>query len=140
MTAELREAVARLRTDSGGTFELIIIRPGDLRRLCVDAALGSEDAARLATMALRAVENVVSAPRKKPALCGCCPRAVRKRNRYAIGLALPWTDGPAHGIAFVLCEKCAADSDLLARGIAAMKRIWPDARPVTLTHPAGGQA
>jgi hypothetical protein len=126
--------------EAAGVLALNIIRPGDALNLVVASLEGGREATRLLRAVCDIVARVESAPRKKPMLCGCCPRPLRGSG-FVICVAVPDRDSPTNGLAFALCEHCSRDDTaLLGKASSALRTIWPDLRPITITNPVGGHA
>ena len=136
----LAEGIARFQSEAGGIMELVVVRPADAVDILADVLAGDDQAIRLMRMLDQADTAIRSAPRRLPMLCASCPRPL-KRGRYAFGIALPASDNPTHGLALAVCTRCATDrGDVQAKATAALRRVFPDLRPVTVTHAAGGRA
>jgi hypothetical protein len=90
----------------------------------------------------QAATRIKQAPQRKPTLCICCPRSIKRLSATTVfGVASAGIANPTAAIGFVFCERCAADrATLAARAAEGLRRIWPDLRPVTITHPTGGRA
>lgn len=139
MTA-LQEGIQRVSDEAGGLLELQVIQRTDLPALMLDALAGSSEAAQTLRLANNAVTSIQAAPRRKPMLCGCCPRALRG-GRYAVVLARPARDDAAQGLAMAICTKCGPDFGAIqAAATVALRRIWPDLRSITITHSKAGRA
>ena len=137
---ELNNAARRVTAESGGVLSVDIVRPIDFLNLVSAALTGDAKAARLVTTAGDAVAGFAAMPRNKPALCACCP-APLVSGRYAVAIVTAASDAAAQGLALGICTACAIQpDDLLAKAREGLSRIWPDARPVVLTHPAGSRA
>ena len=55
--------------------------------------------------------------------------------------ARPRTDRPSSAIGFAICPRRAANrAGLLSRASESLQQIWPDLRPITITHPGRGHA
>jgi hypothetical protein len=131
------EAVHR---EAAGLLTLNVIRPERFLGLVLASMSGDAEAARLVQSAVDTVARIERAPRREPKLCGCCPRILRK-SKFVICVAYPAVDSPETGIAFALCERCSGD-DAVVRDNAskALRAVWPDLRPITVTHGEGGRA
>ncbi len=139
MTA-LQEGVHRVNDEAGGLLTVQVIQQHDIPAMIVDALCGNAEAAQLLRLTNQAIANIHGAPRRKPMLCGCCPRALRG-GRYAIIIARPACDGATEGLSLAICRRCGPDFGAIqAKATAALARIWPNVRPVTVTHPEGGRA
>jgi hypothetical protein len=131
------EAVHR---EAAGLLTLDIIRPERFVELVLASMSGDDAAARLVESAVKTVSRIEKAPRREPKLCGCCPKKLRGTG-FVICVANPAVDSPSGSIAFALCERCSSDDAAVRDNAAkALRRVWPDLRPVTVTHQAGGRA
>ena len=136
----LAEGLARLQSEAGGMMELVIVRPTDAVDIMADALAGDGRAVSLLQAMEQAAGAIRNAPRRLPMLCAACPRPLR-HGRYAFGVALPARDNPTHGLTLAVCTRCAtARGDIEAKATAALRRVFPDLRPVTVTHATGGRA
>jgi len=136
----LAEGLARFQSEAGGMMELVVVRPTDAVDILADVLAGDDQAVRLMRMLDQADTAIRSAPRRLPMLCAACPRPL-KRGRYSFGIALPASDNPTHGLALAVCTRCAVErADIQAKATAALRRVFPDLRPVTVTYAAGGRA
>ena len=119
---------------------LQVVQRADLPALIRDVLAGSDKAVQLLRLTRDALASIEAAPRQKPMLCGSCPRALRG-GQYAVIVARPACDDPTQGIAMVICARCGPDRAAIeVRAAAALRRVWPDARAIEVTHPAGGRA
>ncbi len=129
-----------IHREANGVLALNIVRPGDSLNLVAASLEGDSEASRLPRAVCDTVGKIENAPRKKPMLCGCCPRALRGSG-FVICVAIPDRDSPTNGLAFALCEYCSRDdAALVEKASSALRTVWPDLRPVTVTHPGGGRA
>jgi len=136
----LQEGVQRVSDEAGGMLTLQVIRRADMPTLMLDALAGSDEAVQLLRLVRETVAGIRAAPRWRPMLCGCCPQALRG-GRYALVLAKPARDDATQGIALAICSRCGPTYGAIqAAAAVALRRIWPDLRPITITHPKGGQA
>ncbi len=136
----LQKGVQRVSDEAGGLLTLQVVQQADMPALVLDALAGSDEAAKLLRLTRDTLAGIQAAPRKKPMLCGSCPRTLRG-GRFSVIIASPACDDPAQGIAMAICPKCGPNHDAIQAAVAvALGRIWPDIRPVTVTHPDGGRA
>ena len=136
----LAEGLARFQSEAGGMMELIVVRPGDAVDILADAMAGDCRAVCIMQAVEQAANAIRGAPRRLPMLCAACPRPLR-HGRYAFGVALPASDNPTHGLALAVCTRCATTrGDVQTKATAALRRVFPDLRPITLTHAEGGRA
>ena len=140
--AAWRAGVQRVHDESGGLLDVDIIDAAAGVALLTAAALGDCGAAALLQSVTQAAARIKHAPRRKPALCMCCPRAIKRiTSRTVFGIATPSIATPTGAIGFVFCDHCAADAATLpAKAAEGLRRIWPDLRPVVVTHSTGGRA
>lgn len=136
----LSEGLNRIHAEAAGACDLIVVQPCDAAGILADALAGDPHAASLLTALNDASEAIVRAPRRASKLCACCPRPLRK-GRYSFGLVLPLCDSPTAALAMAVCHRCATErSDIQTKLMGALKVIWPDLRPITVTHQDGGRA
>jgi hypothetical protein len=124
---------------AGGALDVWYVTPGDVLGLLVGAAIGNTEAAALSRAALEIVGHVNASPAEKPALCGCCDNEI-KHTAFLVIVAAP-LGRPLAGsraICSTLCVEC--QSDVGGNALRSLRRIWPETRHVTVTHPAGGCA
>jgi hypothetical protein len=126
--------------EAAGVLALNIIRPGDALGLAMASLGGNAEATRLLQSVCDIVARIESARKSKPLLCVCCPRGLRG-SKFVICVAIPARDSPTNGLTFALCEDCSRDDTaLMGKAFSALRTIWPDIRPITVTHPAGARA
>lgn len=136
----LRDGIQRVNDEAGGLLELQVIQRTDLPALILDALAGSSEAAQTLRLVNDTVANIQAAPRRRRMLCGACPRGLHG-GRFSVIIARPACDDPAQGLAMAICTKCGPDFDAIqVKAAVALARIWPNVRPVTVTHPEGGRA
>ena len=140
--AAWRDGVQSVNDESGGLLDVSIVDARSGIELIAEAVLGDREAAGLLQAVRQAAQRVRQAPRRKPTLCICCPRAVKRIGPETVfGIATPATPNPTGAIGFVFCAKCAADrGTLVAKAAEGLKRIWPGLRCVQVTHGEGGHA
>ena len=69
------------------------------------------------------------------------PRTARAGTLRRRGRGTGASDTASQGITMGICAACAIEpDDLLAKAREGLTRIWPDLRPVAVTHPAGSRA
>ncbi len=136
----LQEGVQRVNDEAGGMLTVQVIQQNDMPAMIAGAFGGSAEAMQLLRLTNQVLANIQGAPRRKPMLCGSCPRALHG-GQYAVIIARPACDDPTQGLSLAICRKCGPDFDAIqVKAAVALARIWPNARPVTVTHPAGGRA
>lgn len=136
----LRDGIRQVSGEAGGLLTLQVVQRADMPALILGALAGSDEAAQLLRLARDTLASIQAAPRRKPMLCGSCPRGLRD-GRFAIVIARPACDDPTQGIALAICARCGPDHDAIqAKAATALARIWPDARAIEVTHPTGGRA
>jgi len=136
----LQEGVQRVSDEAGGLLTLQVIQQHDMPALMLDAVAGSDEAVQLLRLAKETLAGIEAAPRRRPMLCGACPRALRD-GRFAIIVAKPACDDPTQGIALAICPRCGPTYGAIqAAAAVALRRIWPDLRAITITHSKAGRA
>jgi hypothetical protein len=134
-----RDDISSVRAEAGGLFDVSIIDAMAAAELLGYAILGDRSAAELLEALRQAMERIRRAPRRYPALCVACPRPVKRIAADTVfGIATPSVPSPSGAIGFVFCSRCSADRAALPeKAIRGLQRIWPDARRIEITHPAG---
>jgi hypothetical protein len=136
------DGIRAVSAEAAGLLNVTIVDSETCGEILADAMMGDERAVALFNASLEARRRVANVPRRRPALCVACPRAVKRVTRATIfGVALPATARPEAVIGFVFCARCAADrGTLLAKAEIGLRGVWPDLRPLVVTHPEGGRA
>jgi hypothetical protein len=137
----LDDAIRTVSQEAAGALSIRIVFQEDLRQLIADVVIGKPEAVRLLPLVRQAMRQIRKAPRRAPALCGCCPRPIR--TRFTLAVVLPERDDPTRGIAIGLCKKCTDGRDLMQtheKAAQALRTIWPNGRLATITHRTGGRA
>ncbi len=133
--------VEAFRRQTGGLIEIGLVMPGMLPNIRAAAAAGDDRALMLQQSANAVRRQVAAAPRKRPVLCSCCPQPLASA-RYAVCVAIPGGQHrPSHGITFGVCRRCGdTEPAVHSAAIKALQILWPETRPITITHPFGGRA
>jgi len=138
--AALQAGVEQITKEAGGLVDVMVVQLQDMPDILADAMAGSREALTLLNAINDTLTRIDAAPRRFPMLCVSCPRPLRK-GRFSFGLALPQCDDPTRMLAVAVCHRCSTDRDgIKDRSVAGLKRIWPDLRPITVTHKSGGHA
>ena len=133
------ERMEAIHREAAGLMHLDVVLRDDMSAMVAAAARGEAEAAEL-FQRVNALLDILSAPEGNPKLCASCPRPLAN-GRYSLALAIPACDDPSNALALAVCHDCAVDREAVrARAIEALRKLWPDARPVTITHPDGGRA
>ncbi len=136
-------AVHNIRSESGGLLDLVVVRPVDLPYVIAEAVAGTPDAVMLMIALDDTVKRITTASYRAPMSCYSCPQPLLPETFYSFAVVLPSRESPTNGLVLAVCANCGtAIEDIRARAISALHKIWPDlsSRPITVTHPAGGQA
>ena len=139
MTA-LRDGIQHLQDQAGGLLTLQVVQRADLSALMMNGLMGDAEAMQVLRLVNDTVVGIQAAPRRKPMLCGACPRGLHG-GAFSISIARPACDDPSAGLALAICNRCGPDfAAIQVAARVALARIWPDLRPVAVTHPQGGRA
>ena len=113
----------------------------DVVPLMAESHRGSSEAFHLLEVINYTLAKVQTATPRSPAICACCSGPL-KRRAFAFVVAKPANKPDAtHSLALVICARCGNDRETVrAAGVRALKDVWPEARPITVTHAAGGRA
>lgn len=135
------EQMAAIHREAAGVMTLDVVLREDMPDL-VHAALANAQtfAGKLLTRVNLALGDIAKAPATKPKLCATCPRLLGG-GRFSIVLATPACDDPQTALALAVCHDCGTSRGAVRnKAIEALRRLWPDARPIDITHPDGGRA
>ncbi len=127
-------------SEAGGLMRLHVVRPPDTACILGAMLAGDAEATRLIRVLVDTAVRIERAPRSRPMLCGCCPRPL-KGTGFAICVLYPERPDPTRCIAFAICARCSGShAETEAKAMIAVKSIWPDSRPLTITDHIGGRA
>ena len=133
-------AIHSLHDEAAGLLVLDVVRRCDAPDLVLAAAAGDDYAARLLVAVNDALRNIEKAPTGAPMQCAACAAPLRL-GRFALCIARPATADPMQGLGMAICHRCGTTrGGIHAAASASLRLIWPDARPITVTHPDGGRA
>ncbi len=133
-------ALADLRSEAGGVVELVVLRPVDASAVLADAMAGDARAYGIITALRDVIALVERAPSHEPKVCVSCSQPLRCKG-FAVGLVMPTSENPGHVLGLGVCRRCARSrGDVTAKLMKAVRAVWPDVRPVTVTHSMGGRA
>ncbi len=140
-TAGWRKGIQDVSREAAGAVGVVILMQSELPALLANALLGDPESIRLLQLTAQLLTRIEAAPKREGMLCACCPRPIKRRGGFNIGLAIPARDDAQSALAIAICTRCASGpDDVLARSIASFRKVWPDLRAATITHPAGGRA
>lgn len=138
---ELESSLAKIQAAASGLLEVHVVAPGDAAALMAAATCSDAAAIRLLQALASALRRIEAAPASAPTLCATCPAPLRRGVFFRVILALPNRDDQMQGLGFGICARCAAsNAEAHERATQALQRLWPDSRPIEVTHPAGGTA
>ncbi len=137
--SEWRKGVQQVHDESGGVLDITIVDAVTAAALLIAASLGDTEASAILYAVAQSARDVRQAPRRLPALCVCCPRAVKRISANTVfGVAAASAPKPTGGIGFVFCEKCSKDrASLVAKAVDGLRHIWPSLRSIKITHDGG---
>lgn len=130
-----------VQEQAAGALEIEVIRPVDAVDILGAALTGDPNAARTMQMLVDTAKRIEAASHtRKPMLCGSCPRPLLD-NKFSFVLAYPARTDPINAVALAICRKCGTTREgIQQKAVTALRRIWPDLRPITVTNPEGGRA
>ena len=138
--AELGAAFQRINDQASGLLVVEAVLLEDMPGLFIEALAGNANALRVLRMVRQSVDRIERAPKNARMLCASCPRSLRQ-GRYIVAAAFPSCDDPAEGMAMAVCDRCASTREqAVERATFGLRRVWPDLRPIAVTHPEGGKA
>jgi hypothetical protein len=135
------DGLRRVHEEAAGVLELHIIRPREMLDLLADALSGDRRATIIAQAALDTVATVSrTAASGHAKLCLSCPRELMDQQ-FTVVLVVPERSHPSKAIGAAMCHACGlTESDIRNKAAVAFRGIWPDLRPITITHQTGGHA
>ena len=133
--------IRRIHAAAAGLVALHVVRAVDAPGLMAGAERGDTDAARLMVAADLCLQGIARAPADAPAECSGCHVPLRE-GRYSIVVACPAADPiPAEVLTLAICQRCGPTLGAIHPAAArALRELWPDYRPVTLTDADRGRA
>ena len=136
---DFERAMTKFHEEAAGAFNIWTVPPERALELIVGALFGDQDYAVMATVISKAAKDIIQASRTRPALCLCCPRELRnvKGCTFAIMAAeLRYDRGM---ICSAICYECSRKDGLDGRVMAAVTKVWPQARKIDV-HDGFGTA
>ncbi len=126
---------------ASGVFTLEILSHGDLPRLIAAAVDGQAGAASTLAVIGAYGQRFEAALRTNSLPCDRCGSQLQ-RGCFSFVIALPSENpAPAAAICLALCQACAPSPAVAEQAaLAALRKVWPQARKLALTHPGGGRA
>lgn len=141
MKQQFEQDMKAFLAEAGGVVSANIISPAEFPALVFASAAGDPGAITVLQALTEAVTSIGKASStKRPALCLCCPSAIRSVAGISMVVLVPERDRPTMSIVSPLCLKCGEDDDVEARALAAYREhFWPSARVIDI-HSASGTA
>lgn len=135
--ATLAEGVRQMHVEAAGLLGVNIVRQADVPRLLLDSLTGDEAATMLLQQVSDCIQRIQEAPADRRTQCGCCGSDLHS-SKFSIVIASPEIPDPSAGLAMAICFRCGTTVGAIrAAAIRALKLLWPDLRPVTITHTGG---
>ncbi len=128
---------AYLHREAAGIIRLHLIPPSLGRRIFEAAAHGDGHAFALACGLAKSLGRIRTAPSDQRMLCMCCPTELCTDHALTLILATGHVDQPSIGMGAALCTRCGSRPDRHERVTDALRKVWPDLRPVTIHTEAG---
>lgn len=142
--AEWAAGIQALHVEAGGDgagalLTCAVVSPADRLRIMTNALAGDATAAQLLHAVQDAVRRIEAAPKRRPMLCGSCPRPLRGR-RYAVVVVRAARDDGQQAMTLAICPHCASTKrGVEQKAVKALARIWPDLRQIDVAA-VGGHA
>jgi hypothetical protein len=134
------KSIHQLHAEAAGVIEAVVIRPSDTEGLFADIIAGDPEAHRLGAAINAALSRVNEWPKRQRLLCATCQKRVQG-DGFAFVVVSALRDDAARSLTLAICTGCAIEpEDIKARANVALRVIWPDHRPMVVTHPGGGRA
>ena len=132
-----------LQAEADGIMGFHVLQPRDVPELLGCAARGELDALQLVNVLCDLLERIAHAPRDKPMLCSCCSHRLRRSGftGFSVIIASPERPDASRCLALAICDQCERTPEAIqVKAMQAFRRIWPDARPITIDRRGAGQA
>jgi len=126
------DAIGEVHREAAGVLTVHYVSGEDGPRLLMESMLGDKRATQVMTAVVDCLRAIRTAPRRKPTLCLCCPRAIRDPAGVVFCIAIPDRPDARQGIGTAICSRCATAPDRSERTLAAFRRVWPDAREIQI--------
>ena len=140
-TAALQAGVESVTRQSGGAVEIVVVMQAEIPEVVGAALAGEPGAVQIFQLTIQTLHRIETAPKRDPLLCATCPQALRSDGRFSLVMAIPACDSPVQALGLAVCGKCATEPVAVqAKGVAALRNIWPDLRTANITHPQGCRA
>jgi hypothetical protein len=144
VTASPRQAwaagIRQVHEESCGLLSLRFVSADHALDLIAASLGGDQEATQLMATVTRVLARIGSMPKRTPALCGCCPRPLR-RTGYIVCLAVPERTDPENCVGFGICARCSSDKTKLdEKAVGALSKLFPAVRSIPLPVGAGGHA
>lgn len=137
---EWAAGVQRLHDEAAGVVHLDVVRQTDMPRLILAGLGGNVEAGRLLLAVTDALRRIQCAPADAPMECACCGKAL-KASRYSIVVVQPAVNDPADRMTMAICGRCGPTVGAIkAAATRSLQSIWPNVRPIEITHSEGGRA
>lgn len=134
------EAVRQVHDEAAGMLSVVIVRQCDAVHLALDALSGDDTAVALLLQVKDCIQRIEGASACNRTQCGCCGADLAS-GRYALAIATPDISDPSAGLGMAICRRCGVTVGAIkAAALSALRLIWPDLRPVQVTHPEGSRA
>jgi hypothetical protein len=136
-----RDSLDTIHQEARGLLALHVVRAEDMLDLLAASLTGDSYAAGLAQAVTHAVADIAAASTSGvPKLCGSCPREIHGSG-YSIVLTLAECDDPTRAVGMAICKACGTtEVAIREKATVALRGIWPDLRPITITHASGSRA
>ena len=131
-----------LQDEAAGVMGFHLLRPSDVPELLGCAAYGDRDALQLVNALSDLLVRIATAPRDNPTLCSCCCHQLRRTGFAGFSVIVATAERPnaSRCLALAICDQCGTTPEAIeGRAMEAFRRIWPDARPITIDQRSVGQ-
>jgi hypothetical protein len=126
-----------LAHEADGIYRLHIVPPSTGRQIFEHAASGDAYSFGLALGLVQSLDRIRTAPPGSGAVCLVCPAILCADDPITFILTVANIDMPSTALGAALCPRCGALPNLHARVATALRRVWPDLRPISISNAVG---
>jgi hypothetical protein len=135
--SRLADGIKAIQQEADGVLGIDVVRQRDMLDLIMCCASGDANALTLLRAVNDTLTNIGNAPRRRPMLCGCCPRSLLDGD-FAVVIASPERDDRKQALALAICTACAVTVPAItAKAAEVLRKIWPDLRHIEISATGG---
>lgn len=125
--------------DAAGAFNIWTVPPERAMELVAAALAGDKACGVMMTVIAETAETIIAFAKRQPCICLCCPQTLRTVKGCTFAILAPELDYGRGMICSAICQECYRGDGLNDRIMAAITKVWPQARKIDV-HPHAGNA